>query len=248
MALYCYARASTSHQEESPNTQKAVALRWGIYNNKGEPEAYFVDIDVSGSVPFDERKAGVALLDVLRRGDTVIVSRMDRAFRNVRDFCFTVERFERLGVTLCLADQNCDMSTPIGKMTAQMLVVFAEFERSQIRARIKEAMQHRKRTGRCAGLHPPFGKKWQKVWDHDLKRYTKMAVPDHDEKEVMRYIVACRYQSPPLPWFGIYKSLLATGKKTRKGVEWSVARIRRAFDAEMQQQATERRDQPHLMQ
>lgn len=81
-------------------------------------------------------------LDALDRGeaDALIVAKLDRLSRSLLDFTGTVARAESKGWAVVCLDNDLDMTKPTGKMMANLLAVFAEFERERIGERIKEAL------------------------------------------------------------------------------------------------------------
>jgi DNA invertase Pin-like site-specific DNA recombinase len=235
MTLYAYARASTDKQEESPDVQKGLIQRWALVQGHGKLQAsdFFVDIDVSGSTPFVERKAGGALYRRVRRGDTIIVARMDRAFRSMADFCLCVADWERQGVRLCLADMQIDMTSPIGRMCAHMCVAFAEFERAMIRTRITEAIRHRRLTGRQYTGNAPLGFRWGRPrWDKYQKKRVRPILINEKEKAIMQEIFMMRQQYTPMPWVDIVAELNRRGYKRRNGTPFQMHTAKAYYDAE----------------
>jgi DNA invertase Pin-like site-specific DNA recombinase len=75
------------------------------------------------------------LLYSLRRGDEVIVWKVDRLARSLSDLLRIISTIERTGATFRSITEPIDTSTPIGRMLLHLLGVFAEFERSVIRER-----------------------------------------------------------------------------------------------------------------
>ena len=65
-----------------------------------------VEAGVSGAIPFHERPEGGRLWAELRKGDTVVASKLDRMFRCASDCLAVVEAFKARGVSLFLLDLN----------------------------------------------------------------------------------------------------------------------------------------------
>lgn len=76
-----------------------------------------------------------AMLAALRTDDQVIVYKLDRLARSVRDLLNIVEKIEQAGATFRSLTETFDTTTPAGKMAFHMLGAVAEFERSIIRER-----------------------------------------------------------------------------------------------------------------
>ena len=98
----------------------------------------------------------LAMLDSLREGDTVVVYKLDRLARSVRDLLNIVDRIETVGATFRSITEAFDTATPAGKLAFQMLGVVAEFERNIIRERsiagVEVARSNGVRMGRLPAL------------------------------------------------------------------------------------------------
>jgi len=163
-----YCRHSTSLQETSTELQTEELERYFKY--KLAPQGVIwvqphVDPAVSGKVPFLEREAGKALDHAAERGDHIICAKMDRGFRDARDFLTMYELWNTRGITLHMLDIQVDSSTPIGKMVMTIVAAVAEWERKRIidRSSAGYELGHRKKLER--GLpgtfrQAPMGMKW----------------------------------------------------------------------------------------
>jgi DNA invertase Pin-like site-specific DNA recombinase len=94
------------------------------------------------------------LLDFLRKGDTLVVTRIDRLARSVKDLQDIVFALREKGVALKATEQPVDTSTPAGKAFLDMLGVFAEFETSLRRERQLEGIAKAKAAGVYRGRKP----------------------------------------------------------------------------------------------
>ena len=70
------------------------------------------------------------MLDHLRKGDTVVVWKLDRLSRSLKDVLHIMERIAQAGAGFQSITENIDTATPAGRMMMQMIGSFAEFERS----------------------------------------------------------------------------------------------------------------------
>ncbi len=85
---------------------------------------------------FEEKRSGLdsgrpelkACLRALRKGDVLVITKIDRLARSATDLLNIVSVLEKDGVALRVLDQSIDTSTPAGRAMLQMLAVFAEFE------------------------------------------------------------------------------------------------------------------------
>src|SRR5688572_5814949 len=70
----------------------------------------------------------MAMLDYVREGDTVVCSTIDRLGRTFYEMVLTMMDLEKKGINIIAADQGLDTSTSMGKITAKMLLFFADVE------------------------------------------------------------------------------------------------------------------------
>ena len=87
------------------------------------------------------------LLDFVREGDTIIITRIDRLARSIGDLSAIVDRLKAKGVSLKATEQPIDTSTPTGKAFLQMLGVFAKFETAIRKERQLEGIAKAKKEG-----------------------------------------------------------------------------------------------------
>lgn len=148
MTLVAYIRVSSAGQSLEVQRDKMLAL--GV-----EPGHLF-----------EEKRSGVdanrpALKEALRfvrRGDTFVITRIDRLARSATDLLSIVKALQDKGVGLRVIDQSIDTGTPAGRAMLQMLAVFAEFE-TAIRAErqmdgIAKAKERGTRFGRKTQATP----------------------------------------------------------------------------------------------
>lgn len=110
-----------------------------------------------------EKRSGTALagrteletvLAFLQAGDTLMVTRIDRLARSVRDLEALVDTIKARGAFLRATEQPIDTATPAGKAFLQMLGVFAEFETALRRERQLEGVAKAKAAGVYKGRKP----------------------------------------------------------------------------------------------
>lgn len=88
---------------------------------------------------------------MLRQGDTVFITRIDRLGRSAKDLLNIVSDFEARGVNLKVIEQNIDTSTNEGKLFFTMVAAFAEFEHSMMVSRTKDGLAAARARGRVGG-------------------------------------------------------------------------------------------------
>lgn len=143
MALYGYARVSTSDQDFTLQEQALRAAGCEVVRAE----------KVTGTSRADRTELQV-LLDFLRRGDTLVVTRIDRLARSIKDLQDIVYTLKEQGVTLKATEQPVDTRSAAGKAFLDMLGVFAEFETNLRRERQLEGIAAAKARGVYRGRKP----------------------------------------------------------------------------------------------
>ena len=136
MPLYGYARVSTLEQDVT--IQRAALKAAGCEVVRAEKK--------SGSRR-DDRTKLQELLDFLRPGDTLVVTRIDRLARSMKDLQDIVYELKQKKVALRATEQPIDTGTAAGKAFLDMLGVFAEFETNLRRERQAEGIAAAKARG-----------------------------------------------------------------------------------------------------
>ncbi len=91
------------------------------------------------------------MLDHLREGDTIVVWKLDRLSRSLKDVLHIMERIETAGAGFRSLTEAIDTTTPAGRMMMQMVGSFAEFERAMIRERTSAGLALARSEGRIGG-------------------------------------------------------------------------------------------------
>lgn len=89
--------------------------------------------------------------------DVVVVYKYDRLSRSMLDFLQMLDFFKKRGVSFVSVSQRFDTSTPMGEVTLNILLTFAQFERQMTAERTRDKMRAARRRGRWTGGMPPFG-------------------------------------------------------------------------------------------
>ncbi len=89
--------------------------------------------------------------------DVVAVYKIDRLSRSLRDFAKLVDLFEQRGVTFVSVTQQFSTANSMGRLTLNVLMSFAEYEREVIGERIRDKMQATRRRGAWTGGRPILG-------------------------------------------------------------------------------------------
>lgn len=147
--LIGYARVST-------NAQDLTAQRDALAAAGVDPEVIYVDQGFTGTQR-DRPGLGKALA-ACRRGDTLVVTKLDRLARSLPDARDIADELTRKGVALNLGGSVYNPHDPVGKLLFNVLGMIAEFESDLIRARTREGMAVAKAKGRLRGKQPKLSK------------------------------------------------------------------------------------------
>jgi site-specific DNA recombinase len=118
---------------------------------------YYDDGGISGGTL--ERPALQRLLKDIENGliDVVVVYKVDRLSRSLTDFAKLVELFDKHKVSFVSVTQQFNTTTSMGRLTLNILLSFAQFEREVIGERIRDKFAASKRKGMWMGGYPPLG-------------------------------------------------------------------------------------------
>jgi len=136
MARVGYARVSTSDQDLSTQVARLKAAGCEIIRSE----------KVTGTTRYGRGELS-SVIEFMRRGDELVVTRIDRLARSIGDLQDIVRELKRKGAFLRAADQPIDTSTAAGKAFLDMLGVFAEFETNLRRERQAEGIAKAKADG-----------------------------------------------------------------------------------------------------
>jgi len=95
-----------------------------------------------------------AAIDYLREGDSLVVTKLDRLARSMRDLLATADRISSKGASLRILAMNLDTSTATGKLMFNVLGSVAEFEREMMLERQREGVAKAKAQGKFKGRAP----------------------------------------------------------------------------------------------
>lgn len=143
MAVYGYARVSTTDQDTALQVAALKAAGCDVIREEkvsGTSRAGRVELDT--------------LMEFVRSGDTLVVTRIDRLARSIGDLQDIVRALKAKGVALKATEQPIDTSTAAGKAFLDMLGVFAEFETNLRRERQMEGIAKAKAEGVYKGRKP----------------------------------------------------------------------------------------------
>ena len=140
--IFGYARVSTDDQLLDAQTDALTTVG---------AERIFAD-KISGSTR--KRPQLDRLLDQLRPGDVIIVTKYDRLARSLRDLLDIVEAIKERGGGFRSLAEDIDTTTPAGRLVFHVFASIAQFERERISERTREGLEAAKKRGRVGGRPP----------------------------------------------------------------------------------------------
>src|SRR5690349_16268499 len=206
-----YVRVSTDKQAERGVSLEAQAEK--IRAMAVVHSADLLDIIVDGGESAKSlQRPGIerllALVDA-KKVDSVIVAKLDRLTRSVKDLCELLERFERRGVALISVAESLDTSSAAGRLVLNVMTAVSQWEREAIGERTRDALGHKRRQRERVG-NIAFGYRLAPDGVH--------VEPDDAEQAAIAAIRALRASGRTLRQ--IAADLNQEGRRTRRGSEW----------------------------
>ena len=213
-----YIRVSTDMQKEKGESLDVQLKRLRAYADSKEAWS-MVEIyrDAGVSAKNTNRPEFNRMLEDIEQGkiDVILCTKLDRLFRNTRDFLNTTDEFEKKNIKFVCLEGNIDTSTPTGRVFSTIRAAFAQFERETTADRVRDVMRSRAEEGKWNGGISPYGYYSE---DKKLKINT-------EESKIVKdiYILYIEHRSIR----HIVHNFNASGIKTRKNELWSPTSIRR---------------------
>ena len=145
-AIYC--RVST--EEQTTENQRLILVEYA--ERRGFNYEVFEEVESTRNT----RPLKQKLLGRLRamEFDGLLVLKLDRWARSLRELTLEIEEIHAKGVTFISLNDSIDMSTATGRLQFQILSAFAEFERNLISERTKEGLARARSQGKRLGRPP----------------------------------------------------------------------------------------------
>lgn len=172
-----YVRVSTREQEAGFSLE---AQEEAIYNAAAQRGAVVIALfkEIDSGTKTDRAQLHQAVQTTLAIGDALVVWRLDRLARSVRQTLDIVETLQRHHKTLISLTENIDLHSTAGKAMLAILSAFAQFERDSIVERVILGMEAAARNGYWTGGKAPLG----------YKVVNKRLLVDEEGARIVRYI------------------------------------------------------------
>ena len=158
MQPVAYIRVSTDKQADEGVSLAAQRAKVRAMAQLHEAELVEVIVDAGESAKSMNRPGLRRLLGLVEAGtvDAVIVAKLDRLTRSVKDLCQLLELFEKRRVALISVAEALDTSSAAGRLVITIMAAVSQWEREAIGERTRDALRHKRDNGERAG-NIPFG-------------------------------------------------------------------------------------------
>jgi site-specific DNA recombinase len=213
-----YIRVSTDMQKERGESLSVQLKRLTAYvESKGDwviSERYE---DAGISAKNTNRPEFSRMMSDVENGklDAILCTKLDRLFRNTRDFLDTADYFDEKNINFVCLDGNIDTSTASGRVYSTMRAAFAQFERETTAERVRDVMKSRAEQGKWNGGPSPYG----------YRNENKQLIIDEKESLVVKKIYDLYIKHKSLRF--VTHKLNTDGIKTRKNELWAVTSVKR---------------------
>src|SRR4051812_25752506 len=206
-----YVRVSTDRQADQGASLETQSTRIQAMATVQNAELLDVVVDGGESAKSMNRaglKRILALVETCEV-DAVIVAKLDRLTRSVKDLCELLELFDRKKVALVSVAESLDTGSAAGRLVIKIMASVNEWEREAIGERTRDVLQHKRSCGeRVGNIHYGFR----------LADDQKHVEPDPDEQAALATVRALRARHRSLREIAV--ALNESGLRTRRGTAW----------------------------
>jgi site-specific DNA recombinase len=214
-----YARVSTDRQADKGVSLEAQQQRIEAMAVVQNAELREVVVDGGESAKSLKRPGLQKILALIqtREVEAVIIAKLDRLTRSVKDLCGLLELFEKRNVALISVAESLDTSSAAGRLVITIMGAVSQWEREAIGERTREALRHKMRNNQRVGTIP---------YGYRLAADNRHLEPEPREQACMARIRSLRSEGHSLR--KVSCKLNESGLRTRRGSRWrleSVARV-----------------------
>lgn len=221
MKVIGYIRVSTEEQATGGISLEAQAEKIRTYCKLYDLELIAIIEDAGESAKTLKRPGMQWVLDILKVGhcskgnvEGVIVSKLDRLTRSMRDLSYLIETYFSSRFDLFSVSENLNPKTAAGRLVLNILASVAQWEREVIAERTSTALQHLKAKGKYIGGHVPYG----------FKQDGENVVVDSREQDMI--VAAHNLKSNGLSLRKIGALLSKMDYHPRNGGKWSAQQVK----------------------
>lgn len=216
-----YIRVSTVGQATEGISLEAQETKIRMYAllNDLELVDVFVDAGLSGK-SISGRPGIQSVLELVKakKVDDVIIYKLDRLARNLKEACEISETMQKRGVSLHSISEKIDTGSATGKLFYHIISAMAEWERGIISERTTVALQTKKENGQRVSKDAEFGFKFE----------GNRVIPNAEEQAAIGRILALRANNYSLR--GIVSQIATEGFRNRNGNEIQLTSVRRILE------------------
>lgn len=216
-----YVRVSTDKQADNGCSLDAQTAKIRQYASLYDLELVDIVVDAGESAKSLHRPGLQKALQALKSGkaECLIVVKLDRLTRSVKDLGYLIETYFSKYALMSVGEQ-VDTRSAAGRLVLNVLMSVAQWEREAIGERTKDALRHKKQTGKKTGGYTPFG--YSAASDGTL-------VENADEMPIVRRVQ--RYQAEGLSVRKIANQLALDGITNRRGQPLHFTQVQRILKA-----------------
>lgn len=209
-----YVRVSTDKQADKGVSLEAQAEKIRAMAVVQGVELLDILIDAGESAKTLDRPGMERLQAMVNRREVqcVIIAKLDRLTRSVKDLAELLEDFQKKGVSLVSVAETLDTGSAVGRLMLNLLVSVSQWERETIGERTATALRHKKAHQRVYN-HVPYG----------FQRDADTLVPDAQEQAIISRVKLCRENGWTLR--KIADALNEQGVPTKNGGRWQAQTI-----------------------
>lgn len=221
MRVLGYIRVSTEEQATLGVSLDAQAEKIKAYCSLYDLELVEIITDRGQSASTLKRPGMQRVIDTLNDDcilygdiDGVVVSKLDRLTRSLRDLSYLIETYFNSRFVLFSVSENLNPKTAAGRLVLNVLAAVAQWEREAIAERTSVALQHLRSLGRYTGGHVQYG----------FRREGDRLVPDSREQEMIS--IAQTLKDNGLSLRKVGATLLDMGFAPRNGGVWNAQQVK----------------------
>ena len=216
-----YVRVSTDSQAERGVSLDAQRAKLRAYADLYEIDLVDVIVDAGASARNLKRDGLQEALQLLesRQADAILVAKLDRLTRSIRDLAKLIDRYFGGGRWALLSvSENVDTRSASGRLVLNLLGAISQWEREVISERTKDALAHKRATGEATGGDAPFG---------FAKTEDGLLMPNNEEQQTLDLITQLRTRGTSVRAIASYLNVQGISARGSRWHPTTIARMLR---------------------